>query len=326
MRRLYISLALLLAVGLVVTVNANLVFIGPLTLGGAGLGAVNTVLSIQGNPNASGCVAWNGTADVVGPAACPPGIPGGAEKTGASQTQTRSIAELGIANAASIRVVFNANEPNAGPVTLNQLVLRIYAAGTGAVLFSGALPAPVPFPTTSSGTGSSGFGFALDGPQAIAAQAGFANPANRLGLSALNTESAGGPGTFYLTNVTTPLPPCAITISPVTVGDGVVGTAYSRTLTASGGTAPYTFAVTGGALPSGVTLSSTGVLAGTPTAGGIFTFTVRGTDANGCFGNLTFVLPIATAVPTLPPMFMVLLAAGVLATAYYRLSRRARAK
>lgn len=239
MRRLYFSLSVLLAVGLVVTVHADLTFIGPLTLGGAGLGAVNSVLTIQRSPSASGCVAFNGAADVVGPAACPPGIPGGDEKTGASQTQTRSIAELGIANAASIRVVFNANEPNSGPVTLNQLVLRIYAAGTGAVLFSGALPAPVSFPTTNSGTGTAGFGFALDVPQTLAAQAGFANTANRIGLSALNTGSAGGPGAFFLTNITTPLP---------------------------------------------------------------------------------------TPVPTLPQVFVVLIAAGLLTTGYYRLSRRARAK
>ncbi|HXG72420.1 MAG TPA: hypothetical protein VNJ04_17590, partial [Gemmatimonadaceae bacterium] len=86
MRRLYFSLSVLLAVGLVVTVHADLTFIGPLTLGGAGLGTVNTVLTIQRNPSASGCVAFNGAADVVGPAACPPGIPGGDEKTGASQT------------------------------------------------------------------------------------------------------------------------------------------------------------------------------------------------------------------------------------------------
>jgi hypothetical protein len=44
--------------------------------------------------------------------------------------------------------------------------------------------------------------------------------------------------------------------------------AYSTTITATGGTAPYTFAVTSGSLPNGVTLnSSTGVISGTPTSG-----------------------------------------------------------
>lgn len=231
MRRLYFSLSVLLAVGLVVTVHANLNFIGPLTASGAGLGTVNTILTIQRNSSPSGCVAWNGTADVIGAAACPPGLAGGDEKTGASQTQTRTIAELGIVNAASIRVVMNAVEPNSGGVTLNQLVLRIYAAGTGAVLFSGPLPAPIQFPTTNPGTGNSGFGFALDVPQTIAAQAGFSNPANRLGLSALMTNTAGGNETFYLTNITTPLPPSVPTLPQVFVvllAAGLLATGYYR--------------------------------------------------------------------------------------------------
>ena len=60
-----------------------------------------------------------------------------------------------------------------------------------------------------------------------------------------------------------------------------VGTAYSDTLTATGGTAPYTWSVSAGTLPSGITLNSTtGVLAGTPTAAGTSGFTVRVTDSN----------------------------------------------
>lgn len=215
MRRLYFVLSLLLAVGLVVTVDADINYVGPIAIAGAGLGTVNTVLTIQKNPNPSGCVAWNGTADVVGAAACPPGNAGGNEKTGASQTQTRSIAELGLVNAASIRIVMNAAEPASGPVTLNQLVLRIYAAGTGAVLFSGPLPALVQFPTTNPGAGNSGFGFLLDVPQTLAAQAAFSNTANRIGLSAVMTNTAGGLETFYVTNITTALPPAVPTLPQV---------------------------------------------------------------------------------------------------------------
>lgn len=49
-----------------------------------------------------------------------------------------------------------------------------------------------------------------------------------------------------------------------------------------GGTAPYTFTITSGALPSGLSMSSAGVISGTPTAVADTTIFVRVTDANGC--------------------------------------------
>jgi hypothetical protein len=57
----------------------------------------------------------------------------------------------------------------------------------------------------------------------------------------------------------------AVTIATSSLSNGTVGTAYSQTLVATGGTAPYTWAITSGTLPSGLTLSSSGVIAGTPT-------------------------------------------------------------
>jgi len=63
---------------------------------------------------------------------------------------------------------------------------------------------------------------------------------------------------------------------------GEIGTAYSDTLAASGGTGAYTWSVSSGSLPAGITLgSTTGTLAGTPTAAGTFSFTVQVTDADG---------------------------------------------
>lgn len=70
-----------------------------------------------------------------------------------------------------------------------------------------------------------------------------------------------------------------ITVSPATLGGATVAAAYSGTFSASGGIADYTFAVTAGALPAGLTLASDGALTGTPTAGGNFNFTVTATDS-----------------------------------------------
>ena len=84
--------------------------------------------------------------------------------------------------------------------------------------------------------------------------------------------------------------------------------AYSQTLTASGGTAPYAFTTTGGALPPDLNLSTGGVLSGTPTASGDFTFTVQATDAGNITGRQSYTLTIAPA-----PVQSVAVACGVTA-------------
>ena len=105
-----------------------------------------------------------------------------------------------------------------------------------------------------------------------------------------------------------PPPVCpSISIAPLTSPSGLLGVAYSQQITASGGTAPYTFSVTSGTLPAGITLTAAGVMAGTPTATGASTFTVRATDASGCFSSISYTLTIAAAVPTLAGWAMFIL-------------------
>lgn len=71
----------------------------------------------------------------------------------------------------------------------------------------------------------------------------------------------------------------SLVVSTTSLADGQVGVAYSQTLAATGGVTPYTWSVTSGSLPAGLTLnSSTGVISGTPTAAGTSTFTVQVTD------------------------------------------------
>lgn len=62
--------------------------------------------------------------------------------------------------------------------------------------------------------------------------------------------------------------------------NGTVGAAYAHTFPASGGTVPYTFSITAGALPPGLSLNaSTGEVTGTPTVEGTFNFTVQVEDS-----------------------------------------------
>lgn len=63
---------------------------------------------------------------------------------------------------------------------------------------------------------------------------------------------------------------------------GLVGTAYSKTLGATGGNPSYSWALSAGTLPGGLSLnSSSGVLSGTPTAAGAFSFDLTVTDSTG---------------------------------------------
>ncbi len=103
------------------------------------------------------------------------------------------------------------------------------------------------------------------------------------------------------------------TINPASLPAGQVGVAYSQTLTASGSTAPYTWAVTAGSLPAGVSLSSAGVVSGTPTTAGTANFTVQATSATPEVNTKAYsivVSPAALAVTTTS------LPAGVVSTAY----------
>jgi uncharacterized delta-60 repeat protein len=83
-----------------------------------------------------------------------------------------------------------------------------------------------------------------------------------------------------------------IVLSPTTLAAATAGASYSATITAGGGTAPYTFAVTAGSLPAGLTLSSDGVLSGTPTATGSSSFTVAATDTNSDTGSESYTLTV----------------------------------
>jgi hypothetical protein len=192
--------------------HASLTLVAPQDFSGTGLGAVNTILTVSSPGNStfeSGSVAFG---DVIT----------GDAKTGNSQTQARTLGQLGITSAASLRVVLNALEPGNGAngITLDNLVLNIYSP-TGSVLFTSGAFTPITFADTKTGAGNSGFVFALDSTQQAAAAAafgtGFQN--NVVGLTATlgcgdgapaGCEGAtGGFETFFVANAAaavTPVP------------------------------------------------------------------------------------------------------------------------
>jgi hypothetical protein len=91
----------------------------------------------------------------------------------------------------------------------------------------------------------------------------------------------------------------APTISTVSLPAGAVDTAYSQTLAATGGTTPYNWSVSSGTLPAGLSLSTGGVLSGTPTTAESSSFTVRVAGANSASSTKDFSVTINAAAP--PP-------------------------
>lgn len=66
-----------------------------------------------------------------------------------------------------------------------------------------------------------------------------------------------------------------------TPGNGLTGVAYSSSFTASGGYGGYTYSLASGTLPTGLSLSGAGVISGTPTVSGLYSFAVTVTDSFG---------------------------------------------
>jgi large repetitive protein len=99
----------------------------------------------------------------------------------------------------------------------------------------------------------------------------------------------------------------SVAVSPLSLPNVAFNASYNQTITATGGSGSYSFAVTSGALPGGLTLSSGGALTGTASAGGTFNFTVTATDTSPAPGPFTAsqaytitVTPIAQTITFAP--------------------------
>ncbi len=212
------------------------------------------------------------------------------------------------------------NDTGTGQSATKQFALKIN--GTPIVVTTPAtLPnatVGVPYRTTFAATGGTGTGIKFtttDTPPA--------------GLSFDATSLSGtptAPGTFNLTltfadsgsvpvskTFTLVVNPAGLAITNNSLPGGTVGTAYSQTINATGGIAPYSFSIVTGFAPNGVTLSAAGILAGTPTAPGSFTFVIQVTDSRSVSATQNFTVSM-TAAPLL--ITAATLAPGQVGTAY----------
>ena len=110
-----------------------------------------------------------------------------------------------------------------------------------------------------------------------------------------------------------------VTLSPATLPAADRDVPYSQSMSASGGTGPYAFTVTAGALPTGLSLTVAGVLSGTPTTAGTFDFSVTATDSSpfpGPFhGTVAYSIPV-TILPTTATLSGLAINAGTLVPAF----------
>ena len=110
------------------------------------------------------------------------------------------------------------------------------------------------------------------------------SPGNRVGVSdAKSVAVTGG---------------CAIAVSPPTGStiNVITGTAFTRTLTSSGGLGTYTYLRTVGPLPTGLLLSTAGVLSGTTAQTGNFPVTITSTDTNACVATVSYTIHVGSCV------------------------------
>jgi hypothetical protein len=115
----------------------------------------------------------------------------------------------------------------------------------------------------------------------------------------------------------------SITIDTTTLPAAAYGVSYGALLEATGGTAPYTWNLASAGLPEGLSLSSTGVVSGTPTqaSGTSFSFVARVSDASGVSAQKTFTMsyvPPTTPTPaaTAPVISTTALSAATVGTPY----------
>ncbi|MXV17052.1 YDG domain-containing protein [Hufsiella ginkgonis] len=298
------------------TVNAPAIAVAPTTLSAATVGT-----SYSGSVTASGGTAPYTYAITAG--ALPAGLSlasngtlSGTPTAGGSFNFTVTAADNStgtgpFTGARAYSLTVNAPTITIAPATIPAATAgtsysRSFTASGGTASYTyaitaGALPAGLSLATngTLSGTPTAGGNFNFT-------------------VTATDNSTGTGPFTGARTYSLTVSAP-TITIAPTTLTAAAIGTSYSRSLTATGGIAPYTFAVTAGALPAGLSLASDGTLSGTPTAGGSFNFTVTATDNSTGTGPFTgaraYSLTVNAPTITIAPAT---LTAATIGTSYSR--------
>ncbi len=140
----------------------------------------------------------------------------------------------------------------------------------------------------------------VNGTTVASGQTSAAIPLN-VGLNAIPVVVTAEDGTTLRTYTLNVTRDSLLVATPASgaLAAGIANEAYSTTLSVSGGVGPYSFAVTSGALPDGLTLDAgTGIISGVPETDGSYNFTLTVTDANNAMAQ--FIYSLSIAVPPAP--------------------------
>jgi hypothetical protein len=143
-------------------------------------------------------------------------------------------------------------------------------------------------PASSVGFGSQHRGFAI-----------LSQSSTQIVVQAIDAISAGPVDVYVTTDAGVAVADDAYTyigppeIATTSLPAATLDTPYSTTLIATGGVPPYTWSVWSGTLPVGLTLSPTGVIAGTPTSIGTANLAFKVTDANGAGAIMSHAVPLS---------------------------------
>jgi PKD repeat protein len=165
---------------------------------------------------------------------------------------------------------------------------------------SGGAPLAVDFDATSSYDSEGdalSFAWSFTDGSPSGAGARVSHTFDQIGLYQVTLSVTDSRGAVSTTTVNISVNCSPLAITPSILPGGAIGSNYSQNLSAAGGTTPYSFTVTSGALPAGLTLATDGQLSGRPTTGGTFNFTIMATYGNGCPGSRDYILNV-DASPT----------------------------
>ncbi|MER8911265.1 putative Ig domain-containing protein [Mesorhizobium sp. M0854] len=206
-------------------------------------------------------------------------------------------------------VTYNLPPPPPLTVTVNQAAGQSDPTGSSPILFDVVFSEPV--------TGFSGSDVVLSGAAgatiavvtgsgstfsvAVSGMTGSGSVVATIPAGVATNAAVDANEASTSTDNTVTFTPPVITVSPPSLPSPVYNQAYSQQLTASGGMTPYTFALTSGTLPSGISFDAAGLLSGTPTNTGTFNLVVAATDANGFIGSKSYTLIIAEPTVELTP-------------------------
>jgi hypothetical protein len=163
----------------------------------------------------------------------------------------------------------------------------------------------------SAGTGTYGAGDGGGGGGGYLAGGGGGGGTENSSLNLGSTSGGGGgAGSSYvepnaldasITTDTTGQPSISITpalaVTPTALPSATVNETYQATLTAEDGTAPYSWSMASGSLPTGLKLSAGGLFSGTPTAAGTFQFSLTVKDSSSPALQVTVPYSITVATP-----------------------------